>query len=51
MSKEHKWPITSRWNLPRNTNDIMRCRNLLNKLTAEEVTWHPWESYREVLAS
>ncbi|XP_026461045.1 protein MAIN-LIKE 2-like isoform X2 [Papaver somniferum] len=50
-STEQKWPVTSKWNVPKNTNDIFRCRDLLSKLIAEEVTWRPWESYREVLSS
>ncbi|KAI3860645.1 hypothetical protein MKW98_017280, partial [Papaver atlanticum] len=48
---EQKWPISSRWNVPRKTNDIVRCRNLLNKLTADQMNWNPWDSYRQVLGS
>ncbi|XP_026379574.1 uncharacterized protein LOC113274381 [Papaver somniferum] len=50
-TSEEKWPRTSRWKAKKKTIDIVHCRNALNQLTADIVTWRPWESAIGVLDS
>ncbi|XP_026442985.1 protein MAIN-LIKE 1-like [Papaver somniferum] len=45
------WPRISRWKGKKKMVDIVRCTNLVNKLTADQVTWQPWESCRQILES
>ncbi|XP_026411879.1 uncharacterized protein LOC113307644 isoform X2 [Papaver somniferum] len=45
------WPRCSRWKPKKKVVDIVRCRTSLNKLTADQVTWQPWESCRQILDS
>ncbi|KAI3864031.1 hypothetical protein MKW98_031623, partial [Papaver atlanticum] len=50
-TSEEKWRRTSWWKAKKKTIDIVHSRNALNQVTADVVTWQPWESSICVLDS